>query len=606
MLSQIEHIINIDLARRINMNKCINIGKGCTNHKFVINIYNKSLKCNLKGTSAKIYFQKSDCSQIMKDCTIDDDLGGSISYLLESQIVNCAGIVAAQILIYKNNGQILTSVIFKFAVNNIDKDTSSTQNSLNCRLNKSKLFVSVLDFGAKGDGVTNDTTAIQNCINQSASNGAVIFFPATEFFYNVISLTIPKDKNNLKLLGTGMVNSYICFSSLIGISIQAEGIHVDSLKIKGAGLCTSDSYIFKDERPNNRADFDITIRNCYILDVETVVFCRGRGVIIEFCAFYRIRYQIIKADFPLLEGFQPGPENTQNYKSGFRGFIFRNNRVHYSPCEILNNVGANKMNLSGVLITGNQLEGSTTYIEGYVRNCEISSNIHYHMGNVREALIIFHGCDNVNIELNVSGKRVSNEGIDSYSNKIMQCMGKYNNLTIKANIQDVYRDVFYFNGGGKNLDIQVNASNICKADASSYSLVKLDNEESVYEGVNVRGTIKSPSAKFTAVKRNGNIVKNHNVNLDIIGEFLSYDNLDSCETNTRKVVKGEYSGDGTINRQIIIKYMPSIVQVFSNHFLGVKYIGNFKVAPNITINESGFTVTLTANRLNETYVYIVQ
>jgi len=66
------------------------------------------------------------------------------------------------------------------------------------------------------------------------------------------------------------------------------------------------------------------------------------------------------------------------------------------------------MNLSGVLITGNQLEGSTTYIEGYVRNCEITNNIHYHIGNVREALIILHGCDNVNIELNVSGKKKSN------------------------------------------------------------------------------------------------------------------------------------------------------------------------------------------------------
>ena len=52
--------------------------------------------------------------------------------------------------------------------------------------------------------------------------------------------------------------------------------------------------------------------------------------------------------------------------------LFRDNRVYYSPCEILNNVGENKMNLSGVLITGNQLEGSTTYIEGYVRNRKIT------------------------------------------------------------------------------------------------------------------------------------------------------------------------------------------------------------------------------------------
>lgn len=488
-----------------------------------------------------------------------------------------------------------------YNITNIDLD-----NRVNMiKRNKFCSYVNVLDFGAKGDGITDDTIAIQNSIN-TASSAGVIFFPPTGSFYKVTSLTIPRNKNSLKLLGTGKSNSCICFDSHLAISVQAEGVIIDSLKLKGAGLDAKSSYIIKDERPSNSADFDVTIRNCYILEIETVVYCRGRGVIIEGSAFFRIRYQIIKADFPLLVDFVPGPRDIQTYKSGFRGFIFRDNRVHYSPCEILNNVGSNKMNLNGVLITGNQLEGSTTYIEGYVRNCEISNNIHYHIGNVREALIILHGCDNVNIELNVSGKRKSNEGIDSYSNKIVHCIGKYNNLTIKANIRDVYKDVFYFNAGGENLDIQVNANNICLADTGSYSLLKLDNNAAEYEGINVRGTINSPASNFIAVKRSRNVVKNHNINLDIIGKFLCYDNLDSTEISTRKVINGMYVGDGNTNRQIVVKYMPAIVQVYSNNFLGVKQIGASKVTPNITINDLGFTVKLTANRLGETYVYIAQ
>jgi len=592
MFRTTEHIINIDLIRKRNIHQTINIIKNdVDSHKFVISLYYNSVAFDLEGKTARIYFQKPDFTKWHSDCIINNELRGNISYLLEAQVLSCVGVVATEIVVYGVNGQIITSVFFRFTV--VDANI------------RGELFVNVQDFGAKGDGITNDTIAIQNCINKASSTG-VIFFPSTGSFYNVTSLTIPEDKNNLKLLGTGMVHSYICFSSPNAISIQAEGVHIDSLKIKGAGIYASDSYIFKDERPNNRADFDITIRNCFILDVETAVFCRGRGVIIEFCAFYRIHYQIIKADFPLLEGFQPGPEDIQAYKSGFRGFIFRDNRIHYSPCEILNNVGENKMNLSGVLITGNQLEGSTTYIEGYVRNCEITNNIHYHIGNVREALIILHGCDNVNIELNVSGKKKSNEGIDSYSNKIVHCTGKYNNLTIKANIQDVYKDVFYFNAGGENLDLQVNASNICIADTSCYSLLRLGDAVSVYDGVNVRGTIKSPASNFTAVKRCGNLVKNHNINLDIIGDFLSYNNLDSVETSTRKTVSGLYSGDGTTNRQITIKYKPALVQVFSNNFFWIKPIGTSILAPNIIINDSGFTVTLTANLPNETYVYVVQ
>lgn len=633
LFRNIDHIINVDLSNKININKHIYIRRNDINsHRFVIIFYYNLIACNLKGTTARIYFRKPDTTQIFMDCTMFNALCGNISCLLETKVVSCVGNIATEIIIYGDNGRIITSVVFSFTVientihtaldvdiikakqNEFARETKVVNQgtklnkvglSLEQKINKNDLYVNVLDYGAKGDGITDDTIAIQDCINKTSSTG-VIFFPSTGSFYNVTSLNIPQDKNNLKLLGTGMVQSCIYFSSSIGISIQAEGVYIDSLKIKGAGIYTPDSYIFKDQRPNNRADFDITIRNCFILDVETVVYCRGRGVIIEFNAFYRIRHQIIKADFPLLEGFQPGLENTQTYNSGFRGFIFRDNRVHYSPCEILNNVGKNKMNLSGVLITGNQLEGSTAYIEGYVRNCVISNNIHYHIGNVREALIMLHGCDNVNIELNVSGKKVANEGLDSYSNKIVHCTGKYNNLTIKANIQDVYKDVFYFNAGGKNLDIHVNANNICRADASCYSLLKLDNEAVVYDGVNIHGTINSPSSQFTAVKCCGNIVKNHNVNLDIIGDFLSYSNLDSCLPSTRKTVSGLYSGDGTENRQITIRYNPAIVQVYSNNFFGIKHIGTSLLAPDLTINNSGFTVTSTANVLNEIYVYIVQ
>ncbi|MCB2292495.1 BppU family phage baseplate upper protein [Clostridium algoriphilum] len=616
MFRNIDHIINIDLANRINVNNNINIEKNDINsHRFLITLYYNSIDYNLTGSTARIYFKKPDTTKILENCLIYNALCGNISYLLEPQVVSCVGIVATEIIIYDDNGRIITSVSFNFTVieNNtheiFDADIDKAkQNEIDYGIKKIReydLIVNVLDFGAKGDGITNDTLAIQECINKASSTG-VIFFPSTGSFYKVTSLTIPSGKANLKLLGTGMVHSFIKFSSKKAISVQCDGVHFDSLRLQGAGIQVANTFLFKDERPSNMADFDITIRNCYISEVETVVETRGRGVIIEFSAFYAIRYQIIKADFPMLKVFVSSVENTQTYKSGFRGFIFRENRVHYSPCTILNNVGSNKMNLSGVLITGNQLEGSTTYIDGYVRNCIVSNNIHYHVGNVREALIILHGCDNVNIELNVSGKKICNEGIDSYSNKIVHCTGKYNNLTIKANIQDVYKDVFYFNAGGDNLDIHVNASNICRADTKCYSLLRLDNKRAVYDGVNVRGIINSPASNFTAIKRSGNIVKNHNINLDIIGDFLSYNNLDSCVPSTRKTTNGLYTGDGTTNRQITIKYKPALVQVFSNNFLGVKHIENATLAPNITINNSGFTVKLTANVINETYVYIVQ
>lgn len=46
--------------------------------------------------------------------------------------------------------------------------------------------VNVMDFGAVGDGATDDTVAIQAAINAMGSNGSVLFFPAGEYYLNTL------------------------------------------------------------------------------------------------------------------------------------------------------------------------------------------------------------------------------------------------------------------------------------------------------------------------------------------------------------------------------------------------------------------------------------
>lgn len=58
-------------------------------------------------------------------------------------------------------------------------------------------FVSVRDGGAKGDGTTDDTAALQNVINNAAGSGKVVYIDAG--VYNVTqTLTIPP---NSKIVG---------------------------------------------------------------------------------------------------------------------------------------------------------------------------------------------------------------------------------------------------------------------------------------------------------------------------------------------------------------------------------------------------------------------
>ena len=54
--------------------------------------------------------------------------------------------------------------------------------NINKRLDN-HLSVSVKDFGAKGDGVTDDRQAIQNAINSLIGKGGIVYFPVSESCY---------------------------------------------------------------------------------------------------------------------------------------------------------------------------------------------------------------------------------------------------------------------------------------------------------------------------------------------------------------------------------------------------------------------------------------
>lgn len=63
-------------------------------------------------------------------------------------------------------------------------------------------WYNVKDYGAKGDGSTNDTAAIQAAINAANTAGrGTIYFPASTGAYRVTGLTV---YSNLRLLGDGM------------------------------------------------------------------------------------------------------------------------------------------------------------------------------------------------------------------------------------------------------------------------------------------------------------------------------------------------------------------------------------------------------------------
>ncbi len=68
----------------------------------------------------------------------------------------------------------------------------------------STLFANVKNSGAKGDGVTDDTTSIQAAINLVATSGGIVYFPSGTY---IISSSLIIDNSNITLLGFGQRSS---------------------------------------------------------------------------------------------------------------------------------------------------------------------------------------------------------------------------------------------------------------------------------------------------------------------------------------------------------------------------------------------------------------
>lgn len=65
---------------------------------------------------------------------------------------------------------------------------------------KDTLIFNVKDYGATGDGFTNDTTAIQNAITAATTSGGTVFFPPGTYITTGITIT---GKNDFTIAGSG-------------------------------------------------------------------------------------------------------------------------------------------------------------------------------------------------------------------------------------------------------------------------------------------------------------------------------------------------------------------------------------------------------------------
>ena len=125
------------------------------------------------------------------------------------------------------NGSLNLDTIF----NNIDNNTSG----LATMVTKGELFINVTDYGAKGDGITDDTLAIETALNFASGKGIVLFPKSTSFYPINKLISIP---SNTHMVINGDIKMAItdnCFllDNVSDVTIEGDG------SIQNGGIYTN-------------------------------------------------------------------------------------------------------------------------------------------------------------------------------------------------------------------------------------------------------------------------------------------------------------------------------------------------------------------------------
>jgi hypothetical protein len=157
--------------------------------------------------------------------------------------------------------------------------------------------VSVKDFGAKGDGSTNDTVAIQAAINYLASTvvggatgGGTVYFPAGVYISGALTITSQfislrgDGPTASEIRSTGAVNPLLSIIlGTITVSAVNANMSIRDLKFEGGGSCNCVIYM------QNCADW--LIDNCWLEgDGSTVVTLALNACLISTVSNTVIRY----------------------------------------------------------------------------------------------------------------------------------------------------------------------------------------------------------------------------------------------------------------------------------------------------------------------------
>ena len=457
--------------------------------------------------------------------------------------------------------------------------------------------------GAVPDGVTNCTGAIQRVIDIMPAWKS-LSFPNGTYICN----TLKMKTMGVSWRGQDMLGTTIKFLQPTDcIKIMQECV-IEKMRIWGTGVYTHDALIV-DEKGHNRADVDITLRNCYLSEAAFMLRIYGRGVIFDSCVSYNIRYAWLDLQFPAAEIFEPNAGNNGGLKQAMRGYVFRNNRNHYSPCYFVDNHGWNSENARGFLFVGNHLEGGTRFVIGAIREALVSGNISYH----RTAGWKYFECTTVE-DLVITGntfhqfKDVDYPDIPDTA-EFISVIGYTRNLIITNNsFSGIGKSLCRLGSDGgasiQNGGIIIRNNTYSRCFSSGASLVELQSGN--WANIQITESLIAPNATWLPVKRAAGLVATE-CKVDVYAKGSPFvHNFSRANSLGSSYKSGVYTGSGdAVIQKITIGYEPRSLKVYGSDgtFCAAIY-GTASLQNGVTVNSDGtFSATANANKLGVTYSY---
>ena len=350
-------------------------------------------------------------------------------------------------------------------------NTESDIEELTTKLNHNVPIANVKDYGAVGDGETDDTQAFQDAID----TGYDVYVPSANNEVYLITDTLNLDNTGQTIFSDFCNSRTINFqpestqSVLFNISVPMtiKGITASCNEIQGGG---QGGIAIKADDPNTRNDTDVLIENCGFTGFYNTIYFIGRGLYIH-------NSQITNSDI----GIKISWDNDESHDPihgnmlGYRAHRIISTRFHsIQNYSIYIDSGTDDAPMTGMLISNNMLD--------YGRGRFLYSNAKQKFLTIIGNYIGYASQRGLDFNKSVENSIITGNNFFADSNFLSSNYGIYfaqivKNLTISGNsFNNFVNNAIRINAGAEFLNINSNTfnNNSLSVNSSIYIGVKLN------------------------------------------------------------------------------------------------------------------------------------